>query len=75
MRVAVVGAGLSGLAAAHELARSSGVRITLYEKEDYLGGAKTVAVDCGGTGRALVDLGFMVFNPVRNIMHNNHANS
>ncbi|GJN40136.1 hypothetical protein PR202_gb29310 [Eleusine coracana subsp. coracana] len=63
---AVVGAGLSGLAAAHELARSGRVRVTLYEKEDYLGGAKTVAVDSGGgTSRALVDLGFMVFNPLR----------
>jgi predicted NAD/FAD-binding protein len=66
MRVAVVGAGLSGLAAAHELARSGGVRVTLYEKEDYLGGgAKTAAIDVG-TDRVLVDLGFMVFNPVRN---------
>ncbi|TVU25538.1 hypothetical protein EJB05_28037 [Eragrostis curvula] len=66
MRVAVVGAGLSGLAAAHELARSGTVRITLYEKEDYLGGAKSVAVDDGGGGKGhvLVDLGFMVFNPV-----------
>jgi predicted NAD/FAD-binding protein len=65
MRVAVVGAGLSGLAAAHELARSGGVRVTVYEKDDYLGGAKTVAIDVG-TDRVLVDLGFMVFNPVRN---------
>jgi predicted NAD/FAD-binding protein len=65
MRVAVVGAGLGGLAAAHELARSGGVRVTLYE-EDYLrGGAKTVAIDVG-TDRVLVDLGFMDFNPVRN---------
>ncbi|TVU25501.1 hypothetical protein EJB05_28000 [Eragrostis curvula] len=64
MRVAVVGAGLSGLAAAHELAKSGAVRVTVYEKEDYLGGAKTVAVDGGGKGHVLVDLGFMVFNPV-----------
>jgi glycine/D-amino acid oxidase-like deaminating enzyme len=44
MRVAMVGSGLSGLVAAHELARSGGVRVTVYEKEDHLGGAKTVAV-------------------------------
>ncbi|OEL30053.1 Tuberculostearic acid methyltransferase UfaA1 [Dichanthelium oligosanthes] len=63
MRVAVVGAGLSGLAAAHELARSGGVRVTVYEKEDDLGGRgnKTMAVD-DGTGRVVVDLGCMVFN-------------
>ncbi|KAJ1288402.1 hypothetical protein BS78_02G086800 [Paspalum vaginatum] len=65
MRVAVVGGGLSGLAAAHELARSGGARVTLYEKEDRLGGdaSRTVAVD-GGNGRVSVDLGFMVFNRV-----------
>lgn len=71
MRVAVVGAGLSGLAAAHELASSGGVRVTVYEKEDYLGGAKTVVVDGGRTGSVPVDLGFMVFNPVRNIVYIN----
>jgi len=71
MKVAVVGGGVSGLVAAHELARSGGggVRVTVYEKEDYLGGAKTVAVDGGGAadGRVVVDLGLMVFNPVRNL--------
>jgi predicted NAD/FAD-binding protein len=67
MRVAVVGGGLSGLVAAHELGRSGGVRVTVYEK-DQLGGAKSVAVDGGGgaAGRVLVDLDFMVFNRVRN---------
>jgi predicted NAD/FAD-binding protein len=68
MRVAMVGSGLSGLVAAHELARSGGVRVTVYEKEDHLGGAKTVAVDGGAEeGRVLVDLGPVVFNPVRNM--------
>uniref|UniRef100_A0A0D9XYC4 Amine oxidase domain-containing protein n=1 Tax=Leersia perrieri TaxID=77586 RepID=A0A0D9XYC4_9ORYZ len=65
MKVAVVGAGVSGLAAAHELA-TSGVSVTVYEKDSFLGGslARTVAVD-GGAGGELVnlDLGFMVFNP------------
>nr|CAB3457529.1 unnamed protein product [Digitaria exilis] len=66
MRVAVVGAGVSGLAAAHELARSGGgVRVTVYEKEDCLGGhARTVAVEDAGGGTVHLDLGFMVFNRV-----------
>ncbi|CAN6174925.1 unnamed protein product [Urochloa humidicola] len=53
MRVAVVGAGVSGLAAAHELARSGGggVRVTVYEEEECLGGhARTVAVEDAGGG-------------------------
>ncbi|RCV10474.1 hypothetical protein SETIT_2G115200v2 [Setaria italica] len=64
MRVAVVGGGLSGLAAAHELARSGGARVTVYEKEEHLGGGgnKTMAVDDGTGGRVPVDLGCMVFN-------------
>lgn len=60
MRVAVVGAGISGLVAATELAKGGDVKVVLYEKEDYLGGhAKTVTVD--GVD---LDLGFMVFNRV-----------
>ncbi|KAG2636066.1 hypothetical protein PVAP13_2NG420300 [Panicum virgatum] len=65
MRVAVVGAGVSGLAAAHELARSGGARVTVYEKEDSLGGhARTVAVEDAAAGTVHLDLGFMVFNRV-----------
>ncbi|KAM3391101.1 hypothetical protein ACQJBY_012648 [Aegilops geniculata] len=66
MRVAVVGGGASGLAAAHELAANGGdgVRVTLYEEEACLGGhARTVAVD-DGAGCVKLDLGFMVFNQV-----------
>ncbi|KAM3298686.1 hypothetical protein ACQJBY_040259 [Aegilops geniculata] len=66
MRVAVVGGGVSGLAAAHELLAASGdgVRVTLYEQEESLGGnARTVAVD-DGAGRVQLDLGFMSFNQV-----------
>jgi cyclopropane-fatty-acyl-phospholipid synthase len=39
------------MAAAHELARSGGARVTVYEKENYLGGhARTMAVeDAAGT--------------------------
>ncbi|MED6194134.1 hypothetical protein PIB30_025690 [Stylosanthes scabra] len=59
MRVAVVGGGITGLVSAYTLAKH-GVSVTLYEKEDYLGGhAKTVNVE----GLEL-DLGFMVINPV-----------
>ena len=66
MRVAVVGAGVSGLAAAHELARSGGALVTVYEKEDSLGGhARTVAVEDAAAGTVHLDLGFMVFNRVR----------
>ncbi|KAK4405919.1 Tuberculostearic acid methyltransferase UfaA1 [Sesamum angolense] len=58
-RVAVVGGGVSGLAAAYILAKD-GAEVVVYEKDDTLGGhAKTVVVD--GTS---LDLGFMVFNRV-----------
>ncbi|KAH0634289.1 hypothetical protein KY284_037075 [Solanum tuberosum] len=57
MKVAVVGAGISGLVAAYELA-ISGVKVVVYEKEHYLGShAKTVTVN-----DIDLDLGFMVFN-------------
>ncbi|XVE81902.1 hypothetical protein DITRI_Ditri15bG0103400 [Diplodiscus trichospermus] len=59
MRIAVIGAGISGLVAAYVLAKE-GVKVVLYEKEDELGGhAKTVNFD--GVD---LDLGFMVFNRV-----------
>ncbi|XP_048332631.2 uncharacterized protein LOC107411826 isoform X1 [Ziziphus jujuba] len=59
MRVAVIGGGISGLISAYFLAKN-GVKVDLYEKEDYMGGhAKTVAFD--GVD---LDLGFMVFNRV-----------
>ncbi|XP_010532680.1 PREDICTED: uncharacterized protein LOC104808649 [Tarenaya hassleriana] len=59
MRVAVIGGGISGLGAAHVLARD-GVEVVLYEKEENLGGhARTVRFD--GVD---VDIGFMVFNRV-----------
>ncbi|KAJ6321565.1 hypothetical protein OIU77_011603 [Salix suchowensis] len=62
MRVAVVGAGISGLVSAYALAKA-GVEVVLYEKDDYLGGhAKTVSFD--GVD---LDLGFMVFNRVSHI--------
>ncbi|CAM3172250.1 DUF1365 domain-containing protein [Nocardioides dubius] len=55
-RVAVVGSGVAGLVAAHELGRH--VRVTLYEADDRLGGhADTHEVD--GLG---IDTGFIVHN-------------
>ena len=60
MRIAVVGAGVSGLYAAWRL--SSEHDVTLYEAADYPGGhTATVDVDHGGRTWA-VDTGFIVFN-------------
>ncbi|XP_047982787.1 uncharacterized protein LOC125223613 [Salvia hispanica] len=56
MRVAVIGGGVSGLAAAYVLAKE-GVEVALYEKESSFGGqAKTTTVD-----GILLDLDFMSF--------------
>ncbi len=59
-RVAVVGSGISGLAAARAL--SGQARVTLFESERWFGGhAHTVDVDLEGV-RHGVDTGFLVFN-------------
>lgn len=60
MRIAVIGSGISGLAAAWLLsARHS---VTVYEKDTRLGGhANTVEIDYDGTPVA-VDTGFIVYN-------------
>ena len=60
LRIGIVGSGISGLAAAHYLARQH--RVTLFEAESRLGGhAHTHDVVIGG--RALrVDTGFIVYN-------------
>jgi predicted NAD/FAD-binding protein len=58
-RIAVVGAGISGLGAAHLL--SANHHVTLYEAERRLGGhARTVLA--GKRGDQPVDTGFIVFN-------------
>jgi predicted NAD/FAD-binding protein len=60
MRIAVVGAGISGLTVAHRLHDRH--QITLFEASDYLGGhTNTVDVDHDGD-RLAVDTGFIVFN-------------
>jgi predicted NAD/FAD-binding protein len=60
LRIAVIGAGIAGLAAAWLLARKHAV--VLYEKADYLGGhTNTVDVSLDGVTHG-VDTGFLVFN-------------
>jgi len=61
MKVAVVGSGISGLAAAYRL-RQSGHAVSLFEAADYFGGhTHTVDVTLGGFTYG-VDTGFLVFN-------------
>ena len=60
MRIAVVGSGISGLAAAWLLAPQH--EVTLFEANDYLGGhTHTHLVDVEG-GQLAVDSGFIVYN-------------
>ncbi|RTE65274.1 FAD-dependent oxidoreductase [Amphritea opalescens] len=61
-KIAVIGSGISGLSCAWLLNRAH--QVTLYEKDDRLGGhSNTVNFDLNGT-RVDVDTGFIVFNPV-----------
>jgi len=60
MKIAVLGAGISGMGAAYLLSQKH--EVDLYEKEDRLGGhARTTQVEEGGETFG-VDTGFLVFN-------------
>jgi predicted NAD/FAD-binding protein len=60
MRIAIIGGGISGLAAAYLLNRRH--RVDLFEANDYVGGhSNTVAVYHNGQPLA-IDIGFIVYN-------------
>ncbi|MBL8574008.1 MAG: FAD-dependent oxidoreductase [Hyphomicrobiaceae bacterium] len=64
MRIAIVGSGVAGNAAAWALARAPGQarEVVLYEKDPRAGGhAHTIDIDYDGE-RVAVDLGFIVYN-------------
>ena len=62
MRIAVIGAGISGLSAAWLLNRA-GHDVTVYEQNDYIGGHSNTVEAPGPGGRAIpVDTGFIVYN-------------
>ncbi|UTW12443.1 NAD(P)/FAD-dependent oxidoreductase [Marinobacterium rhizophilum] len=62
LKIAVVGSGISGLSSAWLLSQQH--QVTLFEKDDRLGGhSNTVDVPLG-TGSVAVDTGFIVYNPV-----------
>jgi predicted NAD/FAD-binding protein len=61
MRVAVIGSGISGLTAAHVIARR-GNGVTLYEKDGHFGGHSNTVTVPGERGEIGVDTGFIVHN-------------
>lgn len=61
-RIAVIGAGISGLSAAWMLARRH--HVTLYDRERRLGGHSNTTLVNDHTGDVAVDTGFIVFNPL-----------
>ena len=62
MRIAIVGTGIAGNAAAYALTHAPGANITVYEKETRLGG-HSATVDVFYDGETIaVDTGFIVYN-------------
>jgi predicted NAD/FAD-binding protein len=61
LRIAVVGGGVAGIAAAHLLQHRH--EVTLFEKNDYVGGhTHTILIDHGADAGTPVDTGFIVLN-------------
>lgn len=61
LKIAVVGAGVAGITAAHILQRRHSV--TLFEKNNYIGGhTNTVVIEKGPDAGTAVDTGFIVLN-------------
>lgn len=61
LRIAVVGGGVAGIAAARLLQRRH--EVTLFEKNDYVGGhTRTIVIDHGPDAGTPVDTGFIVLN-------------
>ena len=61
LKVAVIGAGISGISASYHLQKFA--EVTLFEKNDAIGGhANTVSITDDETGSISVDTGFIVFN-------------
>jgi len=61
MKIAVVGAGISGLSAAYYLSKKH--KVDLFEKENQFGGhANTIKVAYEHNKEIAIDIGFMVFN-------------
>ena len=60
MRIAIVGAGISGLTAAHVLSRRHD--ITVFEASDYAGGHTNTIEVSEGSRTLAIDTGFIVFN-------------
>ena len=65
-RIAIIGAGISGLGCAYALRQHPEFEITLYEAGDHIGGhSNTVDFTCNVDGNEIthgVDTGFLVFN-------------
>jgi predicted NAD/FAD-binding protein len=64
LRVAIIGAGISGLSCAYALRKESSLEITLFEKASYIGGhSNTIPFTPKGSSQSFpIDTGFLVFN-------------